>query len=94
MTQKLKVSIAQRTDLDIRQDFFRAFSGHTLVPWFENNIPEIFNGTAVCSGTLSRAVEADFNAPAHNALNDVRSIRAALHYLHFTRGYPNALYDV
>ena len=75
-------------------DHLPAFESHTLVPWFENNIPEIFNGTGVCSGTLARAVGADLNAPAHNALNDVRSIRAALHHLHFTRGYPNALYDI
>lgn len=56
------------------------FQGHDIRPVFENALPHIFEGQGVTSGTLARAVGAEFDAPAHNALNDVRSILAAIRH--------------
>lgn len=55
------------------------FAGHNLHDWFADQGVET---ATVCSGELARHVGANFNPPAHDAVNDVRSITAAMRHLH------------
>lgn len=57
----------------------QTFSGHDLHDWFTGQGVET---ASVCSGELARHVGAEFDPPAHDAVNDVRSITAAIRHLH------------
>ncbi len=66
------------------------FHGFNINIWAQENKVIPTDGT-VYSGIFANHVGAQFDARAHNAMNDVNSILAALRHLVFERRMPNPL---